>query len=244
MRSSAFLSRWIGPSLVVACSVCSTLLAQDTPKRAYGTFESVMQLSSAAFHPADPGTEVQESEGYVHAVPGGGRLFAPLNLPTGAAAGYLVLCYKDTDAASGLTHDVSADLFEFTGSSSPSSSLIATVTSTSNGVFSPGCSSVGIPPGHQISNLNQYMVYVHNTDTDKSFKGVWVVYRLQMSPAPATATFGDVPTTHLYFRAIEALHTSGITGGCGEGLFCPSGYVTRGEMAALLARALGLGWPE
>jgi hypothetical protein len=53
-------------------------------------------------------------------------------------------------------------------------------------------------------------------------------------------TFGDVPTNYAYFRAIEALAASGITGGCGSGNFCPNQNVTRGEMAAFLARALGL----
>jgi hypothetical protein len=52
-----------------------------------------------------------------------------------------------------------------------------------------------------------------------------------------------VPTNFLYFKAIEALAASGITGGCGSGNFCPNQNVTRGEMAAFLARALGLHWP-
>ena len=68
-------------------------------------------------------------------------------------------------------------------------------------------------------------------------------WRRQISQAPLVATFGDVPTDHLYFRAIEALSASGITQGCGSGNFCPAGNVTRGEMAAFLARALGLHWP-
>jgi hypothetical protein len=49
-----------------------------------------------------------------------------------------------------------------------------------------------------------------------------------------------VPTSHLYFAVIEALAASGITSGCGPGLYCPNGNVTRGEMAAFLARAPGL----
>ena len=71
---------------------------------------------------------------------------------------------------------------------------------------------------------------------------VGVFYRLQMSPAPATATFSDVPTNHPFFRAIEALAASGITGGCGGGNFCPSQPVTRGELAKFLSNALGLYW--
>jgi len=74
--------------------------------------------------------------------------------------------------------------------------------------------------------------------------GAYIGYKLQIGPAPATPTFGDVPATHVYFRAIEALAASGITGGCGNGNYCPNQNVTRGEMAAFLARALGLHFPN
>jgi hypothetical protein len=67
----------------------------------------------------------------------------------------------------------------------------------------------------------------------------------QVSPAPATASFIDVPTTHPYFRFIEALKDSGITGGCSvtPALYCPNSPITRGEMAVFLAAAFGLSWP-
>jgi hypothetical protein len=99
----------------------------------------------------------------------------------------------------------------------------------------------------QIDNNNRYLIYVSNAVWNgaqaRAFGGVNVWYRLQMSPAFATATFADVPTNYPYFRAIEALAASGVTGGSGGGNFCPKQNVTRGEMAALLARALGLHWP-
>jgi hypothetical protein len=46
---------------------------------------------------------------------------------------------------------------------------------------------------------------------------VRVYYQLQVSPAPAVATFNDVPTGHPFFRFVEALAASGITAGCGGG---------------------------
>jgi hypothetical protein len=51
-----------------------------------------------------------------------------------------------------------------------------------------------------------------------------------------------VPTTHPFFQFIEALHASGITGGCQASppLYCPDDPVTRGQVAAFLAKALGL----
>ena len=70
--------------------------------------------------------------------------------------------------------------------------------------------------------------------------GAVVGYQLQVSAAPASPTFGDVPTNHQFFQFIEALAASGITGGCGGGNYCPDNFVTRGQMAVFLAKALGL----
>ena len=72
-----------------------------------------------------------------------------------------------------------------------------------------------------------------------------VSWRRQVSPAPSTATFGDVPADHPFFRFIEALRSSGITGGCSAEppLYCPEAPITRGQMAVFIATALGLSWP-
>ena len=65
----------------------------------------------------------------------------------------------------------------------------------------------------------------------------------QVSSPPGTATFGDVPTSHPFFQFVEALAKSGITGGCGDGNYCPDAPLTRGQMAVFLSKALGLQWP-
>jgi len=52
-----------------------------------------------------------------------------------------------------------------------------------------------------------------------------------------------VPTNHPYFKFIEALASSGITKGCGSGMFCPGQTITRQEVATWMAKALGLDWP-
>jgi hypothetical protein len=70
-----------------------------------------------------------------------------------------------------------------------------------------------------------------------------VLYYLQVSPAPAVATFADVPVGAFGFQHVEALAASGITGGCGGGNFCPNEPLTRVQMAVFLAKALGLHWP-
>jgi len=69
-----------------------------------------------------------------------------------------------------------------------------------------------------------------------------VVDSLPVSPAPATATFNDVPTTDPGFRWIEAFAAAGITSGCSVSppLYCPDNTVTRRQMAVFVAKALGL----
>ena len=71
-----------------------------------------------------------------------------------------------------------------------------------------------------------------------------VGYVLQVSPAPGTASFNDVPTSHPFFQFIEALSQAGVTGGCQANppLYCPDAPLTRGQMAVFLAKALGLQW--
>jgi hypothetical protein len=76
------------------------------------------------------------------------------------------------------------------------------------------------------------------------FRAVRVRYQLRVSPAPATATFTDVPVGHSQHRFVEALVAAGITGGCGGGLYCPDSAVTRGQMAVFLSVALGLHFPH
>ena len=121
---------------------------------------------------------------------------------------------------------------------------------TSAGGPPSGCSSTSVPDlsGLAYTMLNgsrELILEAHTPGNDHSgIQGVTLGYKLQVSPAPATATFSDVPTDYLYFRAIEALAASGVTSGCGGGNFCPSQPVTRGELAKFLANALGLHWPN
>lgn len=97
-----------------------------------------------------------------------------------------------------------------------------------------------------VNNQTQRMIFVAipgENDETNALAGAVVGYKLQVSPAPPAATFGDVPTSHPFFQFIEALVKSGITAGCGGGNYCPDNPVTRGQMAVFLAKALGLQFP-
>jgi hypothetical protein len=62
-----------------------------------------------------------------------------------------------------------------------------------------------------------------------------------MPPAVGTGTgFSDVAPTDFAAAWIKQLYAEGITSGCGAGIYCPSGSVTRAEMAVFLVRAFHL----
>ena len=102
------------------------------------------------------------------------------------------------------------------------------------------------PVGFTFDNYHQYVIEISmpQLDANHKFKGVRIAYQRQISPAPATARFPDVPTGHPHFRNIEALAASGITVGYSDGTYRPDNSVTRAEMATFLSRALGLHHPD
>jgi IPT/TIG domain len=55
-------------------------------------------------------------------------------------------------------------------------------------------------------------------------------------PPPCTGVFTDVPCPGQFADWIEQLMTEGITGGCDEGLYCPSAAVTRAQMAVFILK--------
>ncbi|HVM14747.1 MAG TPA: S-layer homology domain-containing protein [Egibacteraceae bacterium] len=57
--------------------------------------------------------------------------------------------------------------------------------------------------------------------------------------APCEDVFCDLGDS-VHKQAILRLHERGVVSGCADGRFCPSGRVTRGQMATMTARALGL----
>ncbi len=57
-------------------------------------------------------------------------------------------------------------------------------------------------------------------------------------PTGGVTPFADVPPTSWAYGYIHAIRDAGITGGCGNGNYCPQGLVTREQMAAFLVRAV------
>jgi hypothetical protein len=165
-----------------------------------------------------------------------GEFIASPNLPSGAMITSMELDFCDTNS----TYDVSASLIICSNMGADCAPQVG-VSSTG----APGCGSVSesfTSPLVIDNSLNQATVAVATAsgDSTNSFAGVIIGYKLQVSPPPGSADFGDVPTSHPFFQYIEALYHSGITAGCGGGNFCPNNPLTRGQMAVFLAKALGL----
>ena len=162
---------------------------------------------------------------------------APLTLPAGANLLSLSLdgCDESGSAAAEF-------LLVAAGLGESGNSVLGNF--TTGGAETEGCHFFsGLLPPHTIDNIfKTYFVQVRLTGTNNAvrFQSVRVLYELQVSPAPATATFNDVPTTHPFFPFVEALAKAGITGGCGGGNYCPDSPVTRGQMAKFMSTALGL----
>jgi hypothetical protein len=168
-----------------------------------------------------------------------GAVGMPVHLPTGAMITEVIVNYYDT-----ATVEPVVELLEVTPTG-----LVVSVALVNFPVFSGGDSTVTQPVGdHLVENTNSYSLLVRLNVEDKSsynaLYSISVGYRLQVSPAPATPTFGDVPTDHPFYQFIEALAASEITGGCGGGNYCPDNPLTRGQMAVFLAKALGLHFPN
>ena len=59
----------------------------------------------------------------------------------------------------------------------------------------------------------------------------------QLDPSEG-ARFVDLPDGYVHTPAISALAAAGVTRGCAARRFCPTGRVTRGQLASLVMRAL------
>jgi len=164
----------------------------------------------------------------------------PVHLPNGSLVNSLELERCDTNAS------VLMDSWFVENQKGGNAVYHTAVISAAN----EGCvvSSVVFSPAIQVDNdANSYFVEINMggvTDQSIILFSVRVGYTLQVSPAPATATFADVPTTHPQFRFVEALAAAGITAGCSATDYCPDAPLTRGQMAVYLSVALGLHWPN
>jgi hypothetical protein len=168
------------------------------------------------------------------------------HVPSGALLQRVELEACDTSATAALNFGITSGL------TPGSTAADISPTATTGTAATPGCAFFSIAPTATTTIDNaarNYWIYLFWSGTGlgptTNLHSFRVYYRLRVSPAPATATFpNDVPTNHPFFRFVEAMAASGLTGGCSAGSFCPDSPVTRGQMAVFLASALGLHFPN
>jgi len=171
----------------------------------------------------------------------GPLLVAPVHLPNGSIIDYLEIDFCDSLDPQ--------DIQLFLEDCGPLG-LVCDVVANVNSFGAPGCSAISTSGfHHQVSDTGSSFglraLFGAVNTTNLLITGAIVGYRLQVSPAPAVATFpNDVPVGHPFFQFVEALAAAGITVGTGPGTYGVNSPITRGQMAVFLAKALGLHWPN
>ncbi|WP_456375413.1 S-layer homology domain-containing protein [Thiolapillus sp.] len=257
LTSAGWVDEGQVPEAVAAAPVVGNTPDTVEPK-AYGTTdEGISVVPWISFRPRDSSVSYSFSGAGPNKVcitGGDDILYAafPDDIPDGALVTQVIFYGYDNDA----TDDLSGQLHAYYADSGNGNNwgvrVLVTTPSTSG------------TPGHTVSykNFAQLIDRRQDIDSDGTMEVVSymlvaltgksgnvcvnqarILWKRQVSPAPATATFSDVPTTHQFFREIEALADSGITSGCSATQYCPDDPVTRGQMAVFLAKGLGLHWP-
>jgi len=245
------------------CCLAATALSALTPSRAslaaeprtYGTsLVSYVRVPGVAFTP-ERSEYGYLSSGYAWYRWTDGRLGAPIQLPSGARVVSMKMEFYDISAENSLHATlrscVVSDCIDHPAAGAGPPDCVTPGSLCSGAAFAGGLASETADltaDDITVDNLTHtYLVEVtmsgNGSIGSHRIGSVVVGYILQVSPAPATATFGDVPASHPFFQFVEALAASGVTGGCGGGNYCPDAPLTRGQMAVFLAKALGLQWP-
>ena len=220
------------------------------PPATFGTTAySVTSVDAAAFSSLDTfGDQILTLNGerYFSATSSGHDFIGSVSIPEGVIIDFIGI--NNCDPAGG---SFTFSLYDATpGTTGGDFTLIDSLTTNVNACLVDYNSSIGALgysyPKNAGHNLHVRIVQNAGTPTGGTagVRGVEVWWRRQVSPAPATSDFGDVPTSSPQFQFIEALYHSGVTAGCGGGNYCPDNPLTRGQMAVFLAKALGLHWPE
>jgi S-layer homology domain len=236
-----------------AIALIAALAASTGRGQNYGTNDQVLSIDATSF--LGFGVEASEqADGYIYKQNAGDiDVFAPLAMPNGARITQICLYARNEDVSNVVRLSLEAVKLVVSGQSPPGVVMISGTQLVAD--FHDGYREV-------CSGPLSYVVH-ETTDADNDGTPELVAHRLraflpngtfalggaritwhrQVSPPPLTATFPDVPTGHPFYEYVEALYAAGITAGYGNGFFGVNDPISRGQMAAFLAKALGLHWP-
>ena len=245
------------PFCVAVCLAVAAAAAAQAPTTAntptpttYGTTSEVYYwIPATEFTPDRTGFGLAiDSANYFHAEGSDPNpfFFATVRLPNGAVWDGVTVYYNDSDAGNNMEF-----LIDRSSISLNTSTQVTQVFSSGT----PGYTSsfLAVPALEQtINNSDNFYQVAFNIGISPTlqFRAARVEYHLQVSPAPGTAFFNDVPTSDFGFQFVEAFAAAGITVGCTSNppftppVYCPDRNVTRREMAIFFAKALGLHFPN
>ena len=159
---------------------------------------------------------------------------ASINLPSGAYLYLARLYYRDSHAGA-------VTLWIWREYLPNNYTQLCSISSTGT----PGYASSNCYCYHTIANANNVYharVRMSSATSSLSFYGVRLYWKRQIRTG-LSHPFTDIGSLSAEFQnAIAALYHSGITTGTSSTTYSPNNPVTRGQMAAFLARALGLYW--
>jgi len=247
--SALLLSALAGAQVLAGAPSSASVPPPETPQTYGTTVTSYADVGEWEFSPLNTATHFDDvgsnsANALRYATAGSNSFFAPLHLPSGAAVQSVELDACDSNSTGNHVIGLLSHCDHVTGLCVPIGNQIPSTSAAINPCKSYVQDVTGA--GYVVDNTGDrllLLVVTQGGDDTTSFAGMRVGYKLSVSPAPGVATFGDVPTSHPFFQFIEALSASGITGGCGNGNYCPDAPLTRGQMAVFLAKALGLQWP-
>jgi hypothetical protein len=218
-----------------------------TSARTFGTVSDVAHIvQSLQFYPPSQSTLFSIDASFVTGIALSttetAAWWAQVFLPAGALVDRIELEGCDNNAGAAIEFGL------VRGAAPAGPAVMLTPTGSTGIAATPQCAffPLNLTAPVTIDNRNNvYWLFKRYGADDLRIKAIRVFYRLQVSPAPALATFpSDVPTSHVFFRFVEALARAGITAGCGPGAYCPDAPLTRGQMAVFLSIALGLHFPD
>ena len=244
------LRRWIAISTIVLwASVAAGGEGPEARLKTYGTNFQALHIGASAFRPDSPFDHSFESfgDGYIHYSGDSlGRFSAPVTLPPGAEIHAVCAYLYDVDPVYGIQLFLTSGRL-IPGGSDPGIHFIVDVTSSGDSGYGVYCTDISPPYTYSEATEDDGVFLQHYLTTivtpGNAVGGVKIIWRRQVSPPPATPTFGDVPPSDAAYPFVEALAASGITAGCAGGNYCPDANLTRRQMAVFLAKALGLHWP-
>ena len=257
----------VAPFLALAAALASVSSvagqASTTFASGFGTDDlQVVTLNHYAFRPSNSAQTYEASccggDFYVHPTGGSAVFYAPLHaglIPNGALLERVDFFVRDSTASSDIRGYLCRTWLEMDGSDRGSECAVSGATSGTPGdtvipiepdlpvLYETDADGDGDTDSVSYVLVAQFGTQLPDYTINLRLRAVRMLYRRRVSPPPSTPTFSDVPTSHPFFEFVEALAASGITAGCGTGIYCPDAPLTRGQMAVFLAKALGLHWP-